>query len=304
MLLEKRSGDLVSLRDAMEQLLEGSLVRPYSQEKSAVPNLPAVDMVEKDDEIIVKATIPGVKPEELEITLTGDRLSIKGEVKEETEEEEEGKYIYRERRYGAFCRSFTLPSVAVDSEQTQAEFEDGIPRLVYEYERSSFSGGFFLSSGKVSSYHSVISAASRRSTRSTGFCGVQLMRFSNRPTCRGLYFTPNSCRMTWPTRARVQTAPRNPYAAAPRARNSGSRANSFSDNFGFLPRSLVALRNAATPPSRTALTHWLTAPWVTPRAAAIFFCCQPCWCNSQARKRRASRQSWYYACCFWYFVLS
>ncbi|HEY89322.1 MAG TPA: Hsp20/alpha crystallin family protein [Thermoflexia bacterium] len=129
MLLQKRSGDLVSLRDAVEQLMEGSFVQPSSLLGELTPRVPAVDMVEKGREIVVTATIPGLKAEDLEITITGDVLSIKGEVKQAVEKEQAGEYIYRERSYGTFCRSFTLPT-EVDSEHAEAKFEDGILTLI------------------------------------------------------------------------------------------------------------------------------------------------------------------------------
>ncbi|MGC9399684.1 MAG: Hsp20/alpha crystallin family protein [Anaerolineae bacterium] len=125
-LLRRRSDDFVSLRDAMNRLLEESWVRPFGE--GFGPQVPAVDMIDKEDHILVKATVPGLKAEDLEITTVGNTLTIKGEVKEEKEEGEEDRYIYRERRYGAFCRSFTLPE-EIDADKAEAEFEDGILTL-------------------------------------------------------------------------------------------------------------------------------------------------------------------------------
>lgn len=124
-LLRRRSSDVVSLRDAMNRLLEESLVRPFSDEGL---RMPAVDMIDKENEVVVKATLPGMKSKDIEVTTVGNTLSIKGEIKEEKEEGEEGEYIYRERRYGSFCRSFTLPE-EIDVDQAEAEFEDGILTL-------------------------------------------------------------------------------------------------------------------------------------------------------------------------------
>lgn len=125
-MLRRRSSDVVSLRDAMNRLLEESLVRPLSQEQGL--QIPAVDMIEKEHEVVVKATLPGMKTEDIEVTTVGNTLSIKGEIKEEKEEGEEGEYIYRERRYGSFCRSFTLPE-EINVNEAEAEFEDGILTL-------------------------------------------------------------------------------------------------------------------------------------------------------------------------------
>ncbi len=117
--------ELVSLRDAMNRLLEESFVRPFSAFGFEAPLMPVVDVKEKDDAILVKASMAGVKPDDVEITLEGNVLTIKGEVKEEEEEKEEGKFIYREHRYGSFVRSFTLPT-EVDADKAKAEFKDGV----------------------------------------------------------------------------------------------------------------------------------------------------------------------------------
>jgi HSP20 family protein len=85
-------------------------------------------MIDKEDEILVKATVPGMNAEDIEISTVGNTLTIKGEVKEEKEEGEEGKYIYRERRYGTFNRSFTLPD-EINTDEAEAEFEDGVLTL-------------------------------------------------------------------------------------------------------------------------------------------------------------------------------
>lgn len=71
--------------------------------------------------------MPGVKPEDIDITITGDTLTIKGEVKAE-EKVEKANYIRRERRYGAFSRSLTLPTSVV-AEKAKAEFENGVLTL-------------------------------------------------------------------------------------------------------------------------------------------------------------------------------
>jgi HSP20 family protein len=128
-LLRRRSeGDVVSLRDAMNRLLEESWVRPFGLSEGLAAQLPAVDMIDKEDEILVKATVPGMNAEDIEISTVGNTLTIKGEVKEEKEEGEEGKYIYRERRYGTFNRSFTLPD-EINTDEAEAEFEDGVLTL-------------------------------------------------------------------------------------------------------------------------------------------------------------------------------
>lgn len=120
--------ELVSLRDAMDRLFEDSFVQPgwgwIAPLRSA--DL-AIDMFEKDNEVVVKATLPGIKPEEVDVKITGDTLTIRGEAKEENEVKEEN-YIRKERRYGAFLRSVTLPS-GLKTDKAEAKFENGVLTL-------------------------------------------------------------------------------------------------------------------------------------------------------------------------------
>lgn len=83
-----------------------------------------VDLYETDDEVVVKASLPGVQPDETEISVTGRFLTIKGERKEE-DAEEKSNYFRQERRYGAFQRSLRLP-VRVDAEQADATLDEGV----------------------------------------------------------------------------------------------------------------------------------------------------------------------------------
>ncbi len=120
--------EMVSLRDAMDRLLSESLVRPFGALVAGGVGVPEIDILETDVAIVVKATVPGVRPEDLEITTVGDTVTIKGKVEEEKESKEEGKVIYRERRHGSFCRSFTLPTL-IQSDKAEAEFEHGVLTL-------------------------------------------------------------------------------------------------------------------------------------------------------------------------------
>ncbi len=88
---------------------------------------PRIDISEDDNNINVVAEIPGVKKEDLKITLQDNILTIEGEKKKE--EEKKGKNYYRaERVFGSFKRSFTLPT-EVDSDNVEAKFEDGMLRI-------------------------------------------------------------------------------------------------------------------------------------------------------------------------------
>jgi HSP20 family protein len=105
--------EIVSLRDAMDRL--GPL---------AVP----VDLWETNDAYHLQADLPGVKPDELEISATSDGVSISGEVKGQADVTQDG-WLRQERRFGKFERAFTLP-VAIDPNKVEATFENGVLQLV------------------------------------------------------------------------------------------------------------------------------------------------------------------------------
>ena len=85
---------------------------------------PSIDLVDTSDYLQVKVELPGVKKDDVEISLKEDLLTIKGEKKEEREEKDENRY-YVESTYGTFSRRLTLPSL-VKNDQVKATFEDGI----------------------------------------------------------------------------------------------------------------------------------------------------------------------------------
>ncbi|OQY19235.1 MAG: heat-shock protein Hsp20 [Anaerolineaceae bacterium 4572_32.1] len=120
--------DLVSLRDAMDRLFEESVVHPRTGWLApAGTEALTVDMYETDDAVVVKSAIPGIKPQDLDVSIVGDTLTIKGETKSEEDVKEE-HYIHRERRYGSFCRSLMLP-LPVLADKAEAEFENGVLTL-------------------------------------------------------------------------------------------------------------------------------------------------------------------------------
>ncbi len=120
--------DLVSLREAMDRLFDESVVRPRGAALAPrVRGALAVDMYETDEDVVVKASVPGVDPDDLDISITGDTLTIKGESTREEEVEEEN-YVCRERYYGAFSRSVAIPA-SVEADKADASFEDGVLTL-------------------------------------------------------------------------------------------------------------------------------------------------------------------------------
>lgn len=104
-----------------EDLLDRPMWRFPVEERGWTPS---VDVFEKDDKFVVKAELPGTKEEDIDVSVVGDILTIKGEKKMEAEVKEEDYYRY-ERTYGSFCRSIPLPST-VDSSKIEADFENGI----------------------------------------------------------------------------------------------------------------------------------------------------------------------------------
>lgn len=116
--------EMQSMRDVMERFFDEPLMDyPRIWSRSLQGFSPALDVMEDDDAYTVKASIPGVDPEAVEVTLTDNMLTIKGETKVE-EEKEEQNYHVRERRYGSFSRSITLPT-AIDAENVEATHENG-----------------------------------------------------------------------------------------------------------------------------------------------------------------------------------
>ena len=85
-------------------------------------------MIDRDNEIVIKAEVPGMIKDLLDVQVHGNQVYISGK-KEEIQSQEEGKYIYRERRYGEFSRTVQLP-VDVDASQTKAAYKEGVLELV------------------------------------------------------------------------------------------------------------------------------------------------------------------------------
>lgn len=95
--------------------------RMQTEEKALTP---AIEVFEKEDMYVVKAELPGTKQEDIDVSVVGDTLTIRGEKKAETEIKEEN-YICRESSYGSFHRSISLPS-NINPQKIEANFEDGV----------------------------------------------------------------------------------------------------------------------------------------------------------------------------------
>ena len=118
--------ETMTLREAMDRLFDDAFTRPFSlsREGGSSWSSPAIDMYQTDDEVVVRAALPGIKPDEVQINVHGDVLTIRGETKHEEEKKDKSWHI-REHRWGAFERSVRIPT-GVIADQAKAEFDNGI----------------------------------------------------------------------------------------------------------------------------------------------------------------------------------
>ncbi len=117
--------EMAELRATMDRLLNETRNMPAASEDT-IWMLP-LDVSENEDGFIVKASIPGVNPEDIDISLTDNVLTIKAEIREE-KEIEDAKYHLKERRFGTFSRAITLPTT-VDADKVEAVYENGVLTL-------------------------------------------------------------------------------------------------------------------------------------------------------------------------------
>ncbi len=120
--------DIVSLRDAMDRLFEESFIRPNTWTGLAAGHVAVpVDLWETKDAYHLRADLPGVTADQLDINATSDSVSINGETKTQADVTEDG-WLRQERRVGKFQRAFTLP-MAIDPTKVDATFEHGVLQL-------------------------------------------------------------------------------------------------------------------------------------------------------------------------------
>jgi HSP20 family protein len=115
--------EMMTLREAMDRLFDDAFTRPISLRDGGW-STPAVDMFQTDDEVVVKVALPGFKADEVQINITGDVLTLRGELKHEEEKKERAWHI-REHRWNSFERSIALPT-EVTADRASADFENGI----------------------------------------------------------------------------------------------------------------------------------------------------------------------------------
>ena len=122
-------GEMVSLRDAVNSLFQESLVPPSGArpERGATTFTLPLDITEAEDDFVVTASMPGIKPEDVQTTVLGETFTIRGESK--VDEEQKGhNWLVRERRAGSFQRSVNL-GTPIDADKASAQFENGVLTL-------------------------------------------------------------------------------------------------------------------------------------------------------------------------------
>src|SRR5467141_3098683 len=114
--------------ELVDDLFKGFLVRPLSVEGRAELPRVKVDVAEKNGAYKVTAELPGVKKEDIQVSIDGSQVSLAAEVKKEKEASQDERVLHTERVYGKVMRSFTLPQ-EVDESKVEAKFRDGVLEL-------------------------------------------------------------------------------------------------------------------------------------------------------------------------------
>jgi HSP20 family protein len=112
---------LAEIQDEMNRIFDTSLRRHSGFDAVFSP---AIDVVAEEDNVVVKADLPGLTKDDVSVTLQDNYLTIRGEKKHETEQKE-ANYFLSERIYGSFTRTIELP-LAVDAKKIEARFKDGV----------------------------------------------------------------------------------------------------------------------------------------------------------------------------------
>lgn len=121
--------EMVTFRDRFNRLFDEALMRPGSDWLAGVLDKPAMNLVETDTTVTVEMHLPGIKREDVELSISGNMLTIKGERRAEEEVKEE-QYLRREVHYGSFMRRIPLPDTA-DAEHVDATFANGVLKITF-----------------------------------------------------------------------------------------------------------------------------------------------------------------------------
>jgi HSP20 family protein len=119
--------DMVTIREAMDRWLQQSISGTGQLLSNLRPDSIPIDLIERDDSFEIRAAVPGVKPEDVEVTVQGERVSIRAESRQ-AELEHGENWLLREHRFGTTQRSISLPT-AVSSDKAEARIEHGVLSL-------------------------------------------------------------------------------------------------------------------------------------------------------------------------------
>jgi HSP20 family protein len=119
--------DVVTMRDAVERMLDERFLRPFWPVNGDRQSVPAIDLYTTPDAVVAKVALPGVKPEDVDVSIADDVATVSGTFGEEKETTEEG-FVHRELSRGAFHRSFAVP-IPVKADAATAVFRDGLLTL-------------------------------------------------------------------------------------------------------------------------------------------------------------------------------
>lgn len=124
-----------NLDDAFDDILQG-FFRPIRNEQSSPANMqPRIDVWARDDAFALSVELPGATRENIDISISGNEVSISAEVTEIKEQGEKVRQLYGERRYGKYQRTVVLPH-EVDQAQCQAKFNDGVLELTLPFNQN------------------------------------------------------------------------------------------------------------------------------------------------------------------------
>ncbi len=116
--------ELMDFRQAMDQFFHSMVSQPMLADFWGAP---LVDIYQTDDEVVVKAALPGLNPKDIDVSITGNTVSIRGKVEQE-EESRNATYHLRERQFGSFERLLTLPA-RVNADKAKAHYKNGVLTL-------------------------------------------------------------------------------------------------------------------------------------------------------------------------------
>jgi HSP20 family protein len=133
--IQKAPTRMLSPFEGMDRMFDESFgrgwLRPFRRDWMTSPEfditMPKIDVIDRDEEVVVRAEVPAVKKEDIEVSISGNMLTIKGETKHE-EKEEKGDYYRSEISRGAFSRMVSLPA-EVDESKARAALKDGVLEL-------------------------------------------------------------------------------------------------------------------------------------------------------------------------------